>query len=82
MLCPMCQSLLSSQLFIPKCQRHHCFVLVCVKAAAVFMCQRGLKLSAALVLFTMCDSVPLVCFRPRGGRAVAQGKFSTQQGPD
>lgn len=77
----MCHSLLSSQPFKHKCQIHHCFVLVCVKAAAVFMCQQGLKLSTAPVLPTMCDSVPLICFRPRGGRAVAQGKFS-QQGPD
>ena len=51
-----------------------------VKAAAVFMCQQGLKLPTAanpphnvwLFLF--------VCFRPRGGRAVAQ-EFSTQE-PD
>lgn len=52
------------------------------KAAAVFMCQQVLKLSTALALLTMSDSVPLICFRPRGGRAVAQGEFSTQQGPD
>lgn len=59
---------------------HHCFVLFCVQAAAVFMSQRGLKLSCALVL-AVRDSCPLICFRPRGGRTVAQGRFSSQ-GPD
>lgn len=46
--------MLSSERFKPKCQIHHCFVLVFVKAAAVFVCQQGLKL-----LLTVCDSPPL-----------------------
>lgn len=36
------------------------FVPVCVKAAAVFMCQQGLKLTNAPALHTMCDCAPLL----------------------